>query len=72
MLQIDSSKLTSEVRYEAAAPVGDKQTSDFSQQPDTKPIQFPHLYGTVDFAAVAQELAVQRSADGTFLSIDGL
>lgn len=33
---------------------------------------FPHLYGSIDAAAVVRELGVARDAAGTFLSIDGL
>lgn len=33
---------------------------------------FPHLYGSIDFAAVVRELPMQRAADGTFLGIEGL
>ncbi len=33
---------------------------------------FPHCYGTIDFESVVAELAVERDADGTFLSIHGL
>ncbi len=33
---------------------------------------FPHLYGTIDFAAVVDELPMQRSADGWFTGIVGV
>uniref|UniRef100_A0A383VBQ5 DUF952 domain-containing protein n=1 Tax=Tetradesmus obliquus TaxID=3088 RepID=A0A383VBQ5_TETOB len=65
VLAIDSTKLSSKVVFEAAAPVGD-------QPPLEKQQQFPHLYGTIDFAAVSAELPVERAADGTFLAIVGL
>lgn len=33
---------------------------------------FPHLYGTIDFAAMREELPMERGADGRFLAIQGL
>lgn len=33
---------------------------------------FPHIYGPIDSASVIAELAVTRSAEGAFLSIEGL
>ncbi len=65
----------------SAAPVGDKpahskgETGDDSAGPDAQepPQQlFPHVYGPIDTAAVVAELAVERSDDGHFLSIEGL
>lgn len=41
------------------------------EQPQQEPL-FPHLYGSIDFGAVQQELPMQRAADGRFLSIEGL
>lgn len=67
LLVIDGAKLTSEVKYEPAAPVGDKQ------QPvgDDVPL-FPHLFGTINFSAVVRTCPMTRSAEGEFLSIDGM
>eukprot|EP00879_Flechtneria_rotunda_P024787 GHRR01026300.1.p1 GENE.GHRR01026300.1~~GHRR01026300.1.p1 ORF type:complete len:147 (+),score=24.36 GHRR01026300.1:97-537(+) len=65
VLALDSSKLTSEVKFEAAAAVGN------TEAPETQQL-FPHLYGTINSDAVTQELPVQRSGDKTFLSIAGL
>lgn len=66
----------------SAAPVGDKpahskvEARDDSAGPDAQqpPQQqlFPHIYGPIDTAAVVAELAVKRSDDGQFLSIEGL
>jgi uncharacterized protein (DUF952 family) len=74
VLKINSAKLKSEVKFEAAAPVGDKQTSNFgsSDVPKEEEILFPHLFGSIDFAAVEAELTVRRTVDGRFLAIDGL
>ena len=69
MLRLDAEKLTSVVKFEAAAPVGDKATSDFGQKNEQL---FPHLYGPVDEAAVVAELGVQRGEDGSFTGIEGL
>ncbi|KAF6263908.1 hypothetical protein COO60DRAFT_1634833 [Scenedesmus sp. NREL 46B-D3] len=66
VLAIDSAKLSSkQVVFEAAAPVGDQRPLEGQQL-------FPHLFGTIDFAAVCAELPVERAADGTFLAIPGL
>lgn len=40
--------------------------------PERQEPLFPHLYGTIDFAAVESEVLMQRDADGTFLGIPGL
>ena len=72
VLKIDEFRLSAEVKYEAAAPVGEKETTNFSQNGSQVEL-FPHLYGTIDFKAVVEELDVTRdSATGEFLSIAGL
>mmetsp|Transcript_7795 Transcript_7795/g.14734 ORF Transcript_7795/g.14734 Transcript_7795/m.14734 type:complete len:130 (+) Transcript_7795:88-477(+) len=68
VLAIDSTKLTGEVKFEPAADVGHKPSAGLAV--DTQ--LFPHLYGSIDFECVQQELAVQRSEDGKFLSIEGI
>mmetsp|Transcript_35177 Transcript_35177/g.111185 ORF Transcript_35177/g.111185 Transcript_35177/m.111185 type:complete len:152 (+) Transcript_35177:180-635(+) len=65
VLVIDSARLTSEVKFEPAAPVGDKPAADT----DTL---FPHLFGTIDFASVVEEKPVERDGTGKFLSISGV
>eukprot|EP00882_Tetradesmus_deserticola_P007484 GHRQ01007883.1.p1 GENE.GHRQ01007883.1~~GHRQ01007883.1.p1 ORF type:complete len:137 (+),score=69.07 GHRQ01007883.1:309-719(+) len=65
VLALDSTKLSSKVVFEAAAPVGNQKPMEGEQL-------FPHLYGTIDFAAVTAELPVERATDGTFLAIPGL
>lgn len=75
VLKLDSTKLKAEVKFEPAAPVGDKQTTNFADKTEgdkTEEQLFPHLYGTIDFDAVESELAVHRATDGAFLSIEGL
>lgn len=57
-----------QVKWEPAAPVGDKSSQDLLQQESL----FPHLYGTIDFESVAGELPMQRGGDGSFLAIPGL
>jgi uncharacterized protein (DUF952 family) len=70
VLEINEEALTSEIKYEAPAPVGDKETAEFGSDGD-KVEKFPHLYGTIDFDAVLRELNVSRCDDmGTFLSIE--
>ena len=89
--------LAPQVKFEPAAPVGDKSSGGLlagrqqvgqqqqqggkqqqhgsgeaqQQQQGEEPL-FPHLYGSIDFAAVVQELPMQRGPDGTFLGIEGL
>eukprot|EP00892_Ulva_mutabilis_P010986 jgi/Ulvmu1/825/UM010_0199.1 len=72
VLKIDEYRLSAEVKYEPAAPVGEKETTNFSQNGSQVEL-FPHLYGTIDFKAVAEELEVTRNSEtGEFLSIAGL
>lgn len=59
VLEIDPAKLTSEVRYEAAAPIPGGGTSHLEGEP-----QFPHVYGPLDVAAIAGVGVLGRSADG--------
>ena len=47
LLRIDPARLTSETRYEAAAPSPDAGTSHLA----TAPV-FPHIYGPIDMAAI--------------------
>lgn len=79
VLVLDASELTAEVKYEPAAPVGNisstgvlggAQRREAAEAPP-EPL-FPHLYGSIDFAAVRQELPMQRGPTGSFLSIEGL
>ncbi|MEW5319474.1 MAG: hypothetical protein WDW38_010623 [Sanguina aurantia] len=65
LLCLDTAKLTAEVRYEVPAAVGDTDAATLTDK-------CPHLYGCIDFAAVLQELPVERAEDGTFLGIPGL
>lgn len=54
--------------FEGTAPVGDKQP-DFEGSEDEL---FPHIHGGIHPDAVLSKHAVQRSADGAFLSIEGV
>eukprot|EP00123_Amoebidium_parasiticum_P008094 comp18570_c0_seq1/m.20069 comp18570_c0_seq1/g.20069 ORF comp18570_c0_seq1/g.20069 comp18570_c0_seq1/m.20069 type:complete len:128 (-) comp18570_c0_seq1:327-710(-) len=65
VVRLDATKLKAEVKFEPAAPVGDKATSHSG-------ILFPHLYGTINYDAVVDELQVERADDGTYLDIKGL
>ena len=58
-----------QVKFEAAAPVGNKQSfGEAEKQP-----LFPHLYGTIDMASVQRTVAMLRDdASGSFLGIAGL
>lgn len=72
-------------RSPLAAPVGDKsaytnarsvaetsgqQEQERHQKQDE--LMYPHIYGPINATAVVAELAVTRSEDGTFLSIEEL
>jgi len=53
--------------FEATAPVGDIEAIDMGDQ------LFPHLYGGIPTdGVVLEELAVERAADGTFTTINGI
>jgi uncharacterized protein (DUF952 family) len=61
--------LLGEVRYETAAPVGATSTETF----DTTGVpKYPHIYGGIPACAVVRTYAIERLADGTFVSIPGL
>lgn len=59
--------LDGEVKYEVAAPVGNKTTNDTTGLP-----KFPHIYGGISGKAVIRVHKINRSETGEFLSIDGL
>jgi uncharacterized protein (DUF952 family) len=61
VLQLDESRISHPVKYEAPAPVGS------TSAPET-PTLFPHIYGPVQKSSVAATLKVERAADGSFLS----
>jgi len=72
VLCLDSEKLTHEVKFEQAAPVGNRPPGELQKinsAPDKEPL-FPHLYGPIDFEAVVRQHSLQRATDGTFLRID--
>ena len=72
LLVLDAGKLKAEVKMEPAADVGTTKTTAFEPGAETVPL-FPHLYGTIDYGAVAQEVEVQRdAATGEFLAFPGL
>lgn len=60
--------LGSPVVYESPAPVGN--TEAFDHEGDA-PV-FPHIYGGIPSKAVIGRYRINRAADGTFLSIDGI
>ena len=67
-LELDSKTLTSPVKMEAPAPVGDK-----SVEGGPAPVAFPHIYGPISpLSCVTRKLPVLRSDDGTFLRIEDL
>ena len=60
--------LEGDVRYEAAAPVGNTK-ADFDGSEDER--KFPHLYGPIHPRAVVQQLRVVRDDEGRFVSLEG-
>ena len=67
-LELDTSVLTSPVKMEPAAPVGDKQAEGtFVAE------LLPHIYGPIaPLSCVVRKLPVQRDEAGKFLSINEL
>ena len=59
-----------QVKFEPAAPVGDRPANGLTSPTDA-PL-FPHLYGTIDFESVVEELDITRGDDGTFLNIPNI
>ncbi len=55
-----------EVRYEAAAPVGEQQ-GEFA---GSEEMLFPHVYGGIPVASVLAIYPVARAADGSFLFVE--
>jgi len=66
-LELDPAKINDEVKFEPAAPVGEKASSS-----EMKGELFPHLYGPVHASSVKQQYTVRRSAAGEYLEIEGL
>lgn len=81
VLMIRTDRLKDELRYEAAAPVGDKSSSGLGncsghqkegEQEEEAP-KFPHLYGPIYPEYVFDTLSMKRDATtGKFLEIEGL
>jgi uncharacterized protein (DUF952 family) len=59
VLDVDETRLTSEVRWEAP----------LSDDPLAAVAQFPHVYGPLDRAAVVRVRALQRDDSGRFVGI---
>ena len=58
------------VVYEAAAPVGDKES--FHHSDDASAQKFPHIYSGINPESVVRTFPIIRSGDGSFVAIDGL
>lgn len=67
VLEIDASRLTSEVRWETPTPAlpPEAEASDIA---DTAP-KFPHIYGLINRDAIVRVWRVVRDTDGTFLGL---
>ncbi|KAJ9534310.1 hypothetical protein QJQ45_007025 [Haematococcus lacustris] len=58
---------------QAAAVVGGVIRAAAGEQAESKPVLFPHLYGTIDYDAVIATVQMVRDKDsGAFLAIPGL
>jgi uncharacterized protein (DUF952 family) len=66
LLHLRESKLTHEVKYEAAMPVGDTKPPSWHQD-NSKAALFPHVYGPLNRSGVEVVTPVERENDGTFL-----
>ena len=72
-LKIDVNKLTSQVVYEAPAPVGVIDAIDYEQEHQlVEQPKFPHIYGSINKESVIEIYNIVRSEHGDFLSITGL
>ena len=67
VLCIDPDLLEVPLKYESAAPVGNKE----AHTSDTEML-FPHIYGPLNLSSVIKEYDVTRDDDGSFISIKGL
>lgn len=65
-LQLDTTKLSSEVKFEAPAPVGNTAPPEDGHGAAKL---FPHIYGPITAESVVAVLPVERAEDGTFLRI---
>lgn len=70
VLALDASKLTAQVKYEPAAPVGNT-AAHTAAEGEEAPL-FPHLFSPIDAGAVVREWPMQRGSDGSFTGIAGL
>lgn len=65
VLQLSTARLTGEVRFEPAAPVG---TTEAHEAPQL----FPHLYSGINRSAVLREHPMTRDQHGRFLGVPSL
>lgn len=66
-LELDPYFLLGTVVYEAPAGVGNIEAMDHKGTP-----KLPHVYGGLPMRSIVKKLRIERSEDGTFLSIEGL
>jgi uncharacterized protein (DUF952 family) len=65
-LQLDTTKLSSEVKFEAPAPVGNTAPP---AEGHGAVMLFPHIYGPITTESVVAVLPVHRAEDGAFVRI---
>eukprot|EP01039_Chlorochromonas_danica_P001845 gene1845-2018_t len=71
-LALDPQFLNAEVRFEAAAPVGNTAALPKDTPVDASVPIFPHIYGGIYRLAVVGVYPIERGEDGGFLNIRGL
>ena len=74
VLQCDPKSFAGEVKFEPAAPVGDKPTKKFSEGEGGDEPLFPHLYGCIEASSVVATIPVTRGegakGPSSFLAVD--
>ncbi|MCS7059919.1 MAG: DUF952 domain-containing protein [Anaerolineae bacterium] len=77
VLEIDETKVTSELRWEPPAPRSQDQAAppeavaEFGVLPaDADQVLFPHIYGPLNRDAIVGVRRARRSADGEFIGIE--
>lgn len=65
LLTIETARLKSEVKLETAdAPLPGSGSNE--------PPRCPHIFGPIELDAVTKVSSVERAADGTFVSMEGI
>jgi uncharacterized protein (DUF952 family) len=74
-LELATSTLSSPVKMEAPAPVGNKASHPGGQEGEdaSAVVKFPHIFGPITpLSCVTRKMPVARAEDGAFLHVEGL